>query len=184
MVPWDLPLVGATCFTGTFFIGYLFSWSLRKRNHRFSIFPWSVSHPIGSRSGSSIIGRIPIRPKIEKKLQQKISDIFGLKIAIYSYVGLNKGRPSYRRSLQPAKENIQHFKIKTWNFFFSFLWVIFALPDPDREPDPLTLLNPDTILIRFRIRNTAFHAFFREWIDLPRYTVLYVISNHRVYMHS
>ena len=28
--------------------------------------------------------------------------------------------------------------------FFPFLWVIFALLDPD--PDPLTLLNPDTAL--------------------------------------
>ncbi len=28
------------------------------------------------------------------------------KIAIYLYPGLNKGRPSYRRSLHPSKENI------------------------------------------------------------------------------
>jgi hypothetical protein len=25
-------------------------------------------------------------------------------------IGLQKGRPSYRRSLQPSKENIPHFK--------------------------------------------------------------------------
>jgi hypothetical protein len=31
------------------------------------------------------------------------------KIAIYIYLGLHKGRLSYRRSLQPSKENIQHF---------------------------------------------------------------------------
>jgi hypothetical protein len=32
------------------------------------------------------------------------------KVAIYLSLGLPKGRPSYRRSLQPSKENIQHFK--------------------------------------------------------------------------
>ncbi len=32
---------------------------------------------------------------------------------------LLKGRPSYRRSLQPPKENIQHFK--KWNLFNYFL---------------------------------------------------------------
>jgi hypothetical protein len=32
------------------------------------------------------------------------------KIAIYLSLGLHKGRPSYRRKLQPSKENIKHFK--------------------------------------------------------------------------
>jgi hypothetical protein len=36
---------------------------------------------------------------------------FGPKIAIYLSLGLHKGRPGYRRSLQLSKENIQHFKI-------------------------------------------------------------------------
>jgi hypothetical protein len=31
-------------------------------------------------------------------------------IAIYLSLGLHKGRPSYRRSLLPSKENIQHLK--------------------------------------------------------------------------
>ncbi len=31
------------------------------------------------------------------------------------FLGLHKGRPCYRRSLQSSEENIQHFK--TWNFF-------------------------------------------------------------------
>ena len=35
---------------------------------------------------------------------------------------------------------------------FLFLWVIFALLVPD--PDPLTLLNPDPVRIRFGIRST------------------------------
>ncbi len=48
--------------------------------------------------------------------------------------GLHEGRPSYKRSLQLSKENIQHFK--TWNFkFFLLVWVIFALLDPDLDLD-------------------------------------------------
>ncbi len=68
-------------------------------------------------------------------------DIFLIKNCNLLFPGLIKGRPSYRRSLQPSKENIQHFE--TWKFwtFFLFLWVIFALLDPD--PNPLTRLNPD-----------------------------------------
>jgi hypothetical protein len=34
--------------------------------------------------------------------------------------------PSYRRSLPSSKENIQHLK--------NFLWVVFALLDPDPDP--------------------------------------------------
>ncbi len=38
------------------------------------------------------------------------------KILIFFYIkNSNLGRPSYRRSLHPSKENIQHFK--TWIFF-------------------------------------------------------------------
>ncbi len=55
-------------------------------------------------------------------------------ISLYSSRGLHKGRPNYRISLQPSKENIQHFE--TCNFFtflsiFLFLRDIFALLDPD-----------------------------------------------------
>jgi hypothetical protein len=50
-----------------------------------------------------------------------------------------KGRPSYRRGIEPSKENIQHFK--TWNFlpFFYFCGSFFALLDLD----PLTWSNSD-----------------------------------------
>jgi hypothetical protein len=43
--------------------------------------------------------------KVGKKLE-----IFLIKIASYLSLGLHKGRPSYRRSIKPSKENIQHFK--------------------------------------------------------------------------
>ncbi len=47
--------------------------------------------------------------KIEKFTAEK-SDIFLSKIANYLSLGLQKGLPSYRRSLQPSKEKIQHFE--------------------------------------------------------------------------
>jgi hypothetical protein len=53
------------------------------------------------------------------------------------YLGLNKGRPNYRRILHPSKDNIQHFKLE-----ISLFWVIFSLLDPDpafnmnADPDP------------------------------------------------
>jgi hypothetical protein len=58
------------------------------------------------------------------------------KIAIYLSLGFRKGRPSYRRSLYPSKENIQHFKKENLLTFFYFYWVIliFALLDPDTDP--------------------------------------------------
>jgi hypothetical protein len=46
--------------------------------------------------------------KIKKFTAEK--KILGSKTTIYLSIGLHKGRPSYRRSLQSSKENIQHFK--------------------------------------------------------------------------
>jgi hypothetical protein len=51
--------------------------------------------------------------KVEKKLEVERNVIlFKIKIVIYLSVGLLKGRPSYRRSLQLSKENIQHLHTK------------------------------------------------------------------------
>jgi hypothetical protein len=54
-------------------------------------------------------------------------------MAIYLSLGHHKGRPSYRRNLQPSKENIQHFKDEN-SVLFSIFGVIFALLDPDPDP--------------------------------------------------
>ncbi len=64
--------------------------------------------------------------KLKKKYSWKKFNFFGSKTTIYLSLGLHKERPSYRRSIQLLKENIQHFK--TWNFsIFSYiLWVIVA----------------------------------------------------------
>jgi hypothetical protein len=98
-----------------------------------------------------------------------------------SLVGLHKGRPSCRRSLQSSKQNIQH----TMKFitFFLFVRVIFAflISDPDRESesgfrDPIESgSNPDPqhwlkgwFLSRIRIHNTVFHAQFRLTFSIKK----------------
>ncbi len=87
-------------------------------------------------------------PKNEKKLQLEIQLSFSWsKIAIYLSLGLHKGRPSYRRSLQPSKENIQHFK--TWKlciffyFYGSFLPSWIRIRNLNADPDPATQINAD-----------------------------------------
>ncbi len=56
--------------------------------------------------------------------------------------------PSYRRSLQPSKANIQHFK--TWNFLIFVYFCGSFLPSRIRIP------NTDPGPIRIRIRYPAF----------------------------
>ncbi len=66
--------------------------------------------------------RIRIQCFDDQKLMKKntvgiCSNLFWSKIAIYLSLGLHKGRPSCWKSLQPSKENIQHFKnMKILNF--------------------------------------------------------------------
>ncbi len=74
---------------------------------------------------------------------------FGSKMAIYLSLDLHKGCTSYRRSLQPSKENIQHFK--TWKFFTFFHICGSFLPSGIRvririqnaDPEPATQINAD-----------------------------------------
>jgi hypothetical protein len=101
----------------------------------------SISGQCGS--GSGILIQCVMTKNLKKCTAEKklIRYIFCLsKVAIYMYLSFHKGRLSYRRSLQPSKENIQHFK--TWNFFFFlFLSVIFALLDPDPKHWIVQYLN-------------------------------------------
>jgi hypothetical protein len=77
------------------------------------------------------IPRIQIRIRIQFRIQsfddQKLKKItavklffifFKSKIAIYLSLGLHKGLTSYRRSLEPSKENIQHFQNMRILYFF------------------------------------------------------------------
>jgi hypothetical protein len=65
-----------------------------------------------------------------KKIQLDFLIIFfWSKIAIYFFLGLNKGSPSCRRSIQHAKKNIQHFNNLLTFFYFcgsylpSWIWI-------------------------------------------------------------
>jgi hypothetical protein len=51
----------------------------------------------------------------------KKNNLFLSKIAIYLSLGLLKRRASYMRSLQPSKENTQHFKKLNLSTFFYFV---------------------------------------------------------------
>ncbi len=73
-------------------------------------------------SGSSILGWIPIRIRI-----QSGSRVWCPKIAIYLSLGLYKRRPSYRRSHQKRTSSTSKHEISDFFLFFAF----FCHPDPD-----------------------------------------------------
>jgi hypothetical protein len=81
-------------------------------------------------SGSSIISESGSRVFMTKNWRKKSwffsSSIFTKKIAIYLSLGLHKGRPNYRRSLQPSKENIRH--LKKWNLLSISIFVDHFCP--------------------------------------------------------
>jgi hypothetical protein len=99
---------------------------------------------IFSGSGSRGWGWRPIRIRIQSwssalmtknwkkwQLKKKLNFFLIKNCNLPTFLGLHKVCPSYRRSLQLIKEAIQHFK--TW--IFLFLWVIFALLDPDPDSE-------------------------------------------------
>ncbi len=90
----------------------------------------------------------------------------GSKIAIYLSLGLHRGCTSYKRSLQPSKENIQHFK--TWNlYFFLNLWVIFALLDPPTQINADPCRSGSTTLVLWWTKITSIKNLF--YLAGPRY---------------
>ncbi len=70
---------------------------------------------------------------------------------MYFFLGLHKGRPSHKRTLQLSKRNIQHFK--TWNFLIFFYFCGSFMPgllDPDPDPEYwIRILGPDWIRIQY-----------------------------------
>ncbi len=77
-------------------------------------------------SGSSISkgtgSRVLMTKMWGKNTAEKLIYLFLIKkkIAIYLSLGLHKGRPRYRKSVQPSKENIKHFKKLNLITFFNF----------------------------------------------------------------
>ncbi len=70
---------------------------------------------------------------VKKFTAEKKNIIFLSKTTIYLSLGLHKGRPSYRRSLQ----------LSSIPNFFLLLWFIFALldPNPDSEYESTDLIE-------------------------------------------
>jgi hypothetical protein len=82
-----------------------------------------------------------LRKKIQLNLKK---NLFVIKIAIYLSLYLHKGHPSYRRSLQPSKKNIQHFKqFKYSNELFSIFEGHFCPPGSEFGSGSRVPLNPD-----------------------------------------
>jgi hypothetical protein len=77
--------------------------------------------------------------KLKKKLQLKKD------LILYLILGFYKERPSYRRSLQPLKENIQHFyfsKHEISSFFLFLSSGTFDLIEYGSHPAPEHFLQP------------------------------------------
>ncbi len=89
-----------------------------------------------------------------KNLQLKFLKKYFFDQSLQRLQDLHKGSPSYRRSLHPSNENIQHFK--TWKFFTFF--VIYALLDPD--PDKAD--QNECGFMRIQIHNTDHDQNFCE----------------------
>jgi hypothetical protein len=98
---------------------------------------FSISSETGS--GSKVL-----MTKNWKKIQLNFFfiDLFWSKIYIYLSLGVLKGRPSYRRSLQASKENQ---KMKFMNFFSYFCGsfcpsgLLIRIRGPPLNPDPIRI---------------------------------------------
>ncbi len=87
-------------------------------------------------------------PKIKKKLQlNKSFKFFWSKIATYLFLGLHNGCLSYRRSLQPSKENIQHFKTFVGHFSPPGSGSRIPNPDSKHRPCPIFFLNFNVVSV-------------------------------------
>ncbi len=90
-----------------------FCFTLCKRcrlQHSFRSFVAGVLDPHWFQCGSGS----RVWPKIWKKYTAGQQIYFLIK---NFFIDLHKGRPTYRRSLQPSKENIQHFKTSLFSIF-------------------------------------------------------------------
>jgi hypothetical protein len=58
-----------------------------------------------------------------KKLTTEKKNIFWIKNCYLLTLGLHEGNPSYKRSLQPSKENIQSFK----KYIISLLYLLLVI---------------------------------------------------------
>ncbi len=97
---------------------------------------------------------------IEKNTAKNFFPIFWSKIAIYLFPCLHKDRSSYRRSLQPSKGNIHHFKKLNLSTFFYFCGFFFAFLDPDPISVRNTVLKKGKMYILFYFEGFSFVVVF------------------------
>ncbi len=120
-----------------------------------------ISSESGSGYGSGSRG-LMTKPE-EKKYRWKFFSLFFIK----NYPRPHKERPSYRRRLQPSKENTQHFK--KWNLLTLFYVCGSFLPSRIR----IRIQGPHWI--RTRIHKTAVRWYRtwnwrkHRWIFVPQY---------------
>jgi hypothetical protein len=116
-------------------------------------------------SGSSILGWIGTSWKKNYIfLDQKLG-------TVYLSLGLNKRTSKLQKN--PSALKREHPELQNMKFLNFFLLFIFALLNPNTDPDPLTWLNLDPI--RIRIRNPAFgKIILRKWNKTLK--ILYVIQ--------
>ena len=131
-----------------------------RTNHPISLAEWAGAlHPhFQCGSGSKILRnahlgvdpgsrfRVLVTKNVTKKIPAGKSFYYFIKKCNYLSLGLRTGRPSCRRSFQPSKEKIQHFKHEITQLFSIFVGYL-CTPGSGSSP-------PKTIWIRLRIRNT------------------------------
>ncbi len=118
---------------------------------------------IFSKLGSGYRSRVLITKNWKKYSWNFFLFFFWSKISIYLSLAFIKGHPSYRRSLQPSKENIQHSK--RWHLFncFLFFWAFL----------------PSWIRIQIRIHTTALKIhFYISWNNVTDVSWVEIWSNH------
>jgi hypothetical protein len=105
---------------------------------------------IESGSGSSILGWIPIRIRIQDFDDQKLKKIYNWKKIRYFFdqkLQFLIPRPT-GEAIRPQKRTSSTSKQEISKLFL-FLWVIFSLLDSDPDSEyQLTWLNPDSIRIK------------------------------------
>jgi hypothetical protein len=111
--------------------------------------PWYIGSVVEPQRNGFNVDQDPVQNPDPKFLWPKIKKIDQAKKILFFYITMPprrssklKEKPSALKREHPTLQNM-----KFLNFFSLFLWVIFALQDPD----PLTWLNP--VPIRFKIRN-------------------------------
>ncbi len=106
-----------------------------------------------------------------KKITAEIKfKFFWSKIAIYLPLGLYKGRPSYRRSFHPSKENLALQNLNFLHFCVSFWPVWIRIRILDADPDLADHNECGSENVNHHVENASLYFFyFVRKIDWERW---------------